>query len=85
LNMQHAIMVKQSSNQKIIKEILQKAKKLWLETSEFTREMLQTSDDKKVIELTAQKTFEEIELLWILLFGEKKVIDELTKDFSLYA
>jgi hypothetical protein len=28
LNMQHAIMVKQSSNQKIIKEILQKAKKL---------------------------------------------------------
>jgi hypothetical protein len=47
--------------------------------------MLQTSDDRKVLELTAKKNFEDIELLGILLFGEKKVIDELTKDFSLYS
>ena len=85
LNMQHAIMVKQSPNQKTIVESLQKAKKLGLETAEFTREMLQTSDDKKVIEVTAKKKFEDIELLWILLFGEKKTVDELTKDFPLYA
>ena len=83
--MQHAIMVKQSPNQKTIVEALQKAKKLGLETAEFTREMLQTSDDKKVIEVTAKKKFEDIELLWILLFGEKKTVDELTKDFPLYA
>ena len=47
--------------------------------------MLQTSDDKKVTELTAQKDFKDIEILGILLFGEKKAVDELTKTFPLYS
>lgn len=51
--------------------------------SEFTREMLVTTDDRKVIELTAGKRHQDIEYLGILLFGNKKVLDEMTKGFGL--
>jgi lysyl-tRNA synthetase, class II len=85
LNIQHAIMIKKSNNQKDIVDTIKKAKELGLEISEFTREMILTSDDKKVKDLTSSKKYEEIEYLWVLFFGNKKIVDTLTKDFELYS
>jgi lysyl-tRNA synthetase, class II len=85
LNIQHAIMIKKSNNQNDILESIKKARELWLEISEFTREMIITSDDKKVKEITANKKYEDIEYLWVLFFGNKKAVDSLTKDFELYS
>lgn len=84
LNIQHAIVIKESNNQKAIVDVIAEAKELWLEVSEFTREMLITSDDKKVAEMTSGKNFQDIEYLWALVFGSKKLVDGLTKDFTLY-
>ena len=85
LNIQHAIIIKKSDNQKAIVDVIMQAKELWLEVSEFTREMLITSDDKKVAEMTSGKNFQDIEYLWALVFGSKKLVDWLTKDFQLYS
>lgn len=52
--------------------------------TEFTREMLQTSDDTKVIQLTKQKNYIDIEYLGILIYGEKKQVESIIKDFELY-
>jgi hypothetical protein len=43
--------------------LVKKARELDLEVSEFTREMIITSDDKKVRDITFSKTYDEIELL----------------------
>jgi ribosomal protein S18 len=56
-------MIKKSNNQKDIVDTIKKAKELGLEISEFTREMILTSDDKKVKDLTSSKKYEEIEYL----------------------
>lgn len=63
LNIQHAIMIKEASNNSVIHTIAEKAHTEGLEVSEFTREMLGTTDDKKVIELTAKKEKNQIEYL----------------------
>lgn len=55
LNIQHAIMIRQTDTNEILKKTISEAKKNNLEVVEFTREMLQTSDDKKVRERTAEK------------------------------
>ncbi|GEM_PF-1877921 len=47
--------------------------------------MIETSDDKKVSSITASKTLEEVEYLGILIHGEKKQVEKLTKKFELYS
>jgi hypothetical protein len=47
--------------------------------------MLETSDDKIVQQNTQVKTLEQVEYLWILIFGEKKHVEKLTKEFELYS
>ncbi len=85
LNIQHAIMIKESSSNSMLHELLSKAKEAWVETTEFTQEMIATTDDAKVVSMTVDKTHAEIEYLWILLFGNKKTIDKLTWWFQLYS
>lgn len=84
LNIKHAIMIKETDNSWNLKELVKHAKNHDLEVSEFTREMLETSDDKIVWDKTSSKNYEDIEYLWVLVFWNKKEIDKLTKDFSLY-
>ena len=84
LNIQHAILIKSINSNKEIIELKKKARKLNLEISEFTQEMIDTTNDKKVIEMTKNKNLNEIKYLGILVFGDKKKVDEITKDFSLY-
>jgi len=46
--------------------------------------MIETSDDTLVGKQTSEKTFQEIEYLGVLVFGEKKQVDKITKDIPLY-
>lgn len=84
LNIKNAIMIKTAPSGKILWKLLEDAKKKELEIDEFTREMIETTSDKKVIEITASKNFEEIEYLGVLIYGAKDVVEDLTSDLKLY-
>ncbi len=83
LNIQHAIMIKQDSDD-WVRKLLDQAEEEWLHIACFTKEMLETTDDAKIIEITWLKRSEEIEYLWILIYGNKKVVERLTVDSALY-
>jgi len=84
LNIQDAIMIKSIDDRSAIDELLSEAKKQGITISEFTREMIETSDDKKVAEITKSKKYDDLEYLGVLLYGEKKQVERLTKQFPLY-
>ncbi|MFA6257863.1 MAG: lysine--tRNA ligase [Candidatus Paceibacterota bacterium] len=84
LNIKNAIMIKTAPSGKVLRELLEKAKKAELEVDEFIREMVETTSDKKIIEITASKNFDEIEHLGILIYGPKNIVEDLTSDFKLY-
>ncbi|MFZ2149687.1 MAG: lysine--tRNA ligase [Minisyncoccia bacterium] len=84
LNIKNAIMIKTAGSGKELKELLTKAKEKELEVDEFTREMIETTSDKKVVEMTAAKKFDDIEYLGVLVYGPKEVVEELTSGFKLY-
>jgi lysyl-tRNA synthetase, class II len=63
LNIQHAIMIKEAPSNQVLKSLLAHARDSDLVAVEFTREMLQTSDDKKVREITLSKKYDDIEIL----------------------
>ncbi len=84
LNIQHAILIK-SGNNTSLKELREKAKENDLHIAEFTREMLETTDDTKVKSITATKDLSDIEHLGLLVYGPKKVVEKLTKQFSLFS
>jgi lysyl-tRNA synthetase, class II len=82
LNIQHAIMIKDGDT-KSINHLLAESEKREIEHFVFTREMLETTDDKKVIAKTKQKKHNEIEYLGLLLFGNKKEVESITKELKL--
>lgn len=55
-----------------------------LTVTEFTREMLVTTDDKKVIAETKNKNSSEIEYLGVLVFGDRESVEQLTEKFPLF-
>ncbi|MEK6927013.1 MAG: lysine--tRNA ligase [Nanoarchaeota archaeon] len=85
LNIQHAIMIKESSNNQDLRELVTAAQKEGLEIAEFTREMISTTNDKKVIDVTSNKSYSDIEYLGVLIFGNKKKVDSLTNSFNLFS
>ena len=84
LNIQHAIMIKTAGSGNDLQKLADAARENKLEIAEFTREMIETTSDKKVIENTAQKKLDQIERLGVLVFGERAVVEKLTVDFELY-
>jgi predicted oxidoreductase (fatty acid repression mutant protein) len=84
MNIQHAIMIQQADTNVHLQKLYNLAKSEWLEVVPFTREMLETSDDRVVQKNILLKKIEEVEYLWILIFGDKKHVEKLTKDFPLY-
>ncbi len=84
LNIQHAIMLKSGSSSGELAELVRKAKEQGLEVSEFTREMIETTDDRKVMELTRGKNLSDVEYLGVLVFGKKSIAEALTKEFPLH-
>ncbi|MEI7709515.1 MAG: lysine--tRNA ligase [bacterium] len=85
LNIQHAIMIKITDSSDDLQALVADARKMELEVSEFTREMLQTTNDKKVSEQTSAKNLKDIEHLGVLIFGEKKKVEGLTESLKLYS
>jgi len=84
LNIKHAIMIKTAADSAALKDLVVAARKAGLEVSEFTREMITTTSDKKVIAETHAKNFADIEFLGVMVFGSKEQVDSLTKGFELY-
>ena len=84
LNIQHAIMIKEAKSNKEIIDLVNKAKDSGLEVSEFTREMIETTDDKKIIDITGKKKYKDVEYLGILVFGNKSSVENLTNKFKLF-
>ncbi len=83
LNIQHAIMMRPAEKNSDLIKVIKEARTQGLEIEEFTREMISTTNDKKVISMTLEKDFEDIERLGVLIFGPKSVVEEITKDFPL--
>jgi len=85
MNIQHAIMIKQAQTNTQLQELYRIAERWGLTVVPFTREMLESSDDKIVCKNTQTKNLEDVEYLWILIFGDKKHVEKLTKDLELYS
>jgi lysyl-tRNA synthetase class 2 len=85
LNIQHAIVIKSASSSQDMQKVLDEAKQQGLEVAAFTREMLETTDDKKVIANTKEKNKNEVEFLGVLIFGKKNSVDGLTKHLELFS
>lgn len=84
LNIQHAIMLKEGSDSDSLRELLTTAKAQGLQVAAFTREMIETTSDKKVIERTAKTKFSDIDFLGVLVFGPISEVEALTSGFPLY-
>ncbi|HEX7724616.1 MAG TPA: lysine--tRNA ligase [Candidatus Paceibacterota bacterium] len=84
LNIKHAIMIKTAGSNDALKKLISDARAAGLEISEFTREMITTTSDKKVIAETAGKKFADVEFLGVMVFGPKEQVDAVTKGFELY-
>ncbi len=83
LNIQHAILLKETESNSSLLDFIKISKENNFEIYVFTREMLNTTNDKKVESETKQKNLEDIEFLGVLVFGEKEKIDSLTKSFGM--
>jgi hypothetical protein len=85
LNIKNAIMIKKVDSSDKLKDIVRNAKEIeLLEVDEFTREMIETTNDKKVISITLSKDFKDIEYLGVLIYGPKNIVDNLTSDLEMY-
>ena len=85
LNIQHAIMIKDAMRSVELLELLRAASAEGLSVHAFTREMLETTNDKKVAAATAEKNLDEVEFLGVLVFGESSAVEALTNEFPLSA
>ena len=84
LNIKHAIMIKKADSSEAIWRLSDAAVAKGLEVAHFTREMIETTNDNKVLENTKAKNLEDIYLLGLLIFGPKSKVDELTAGLKLY-
>ncbi|MCX6723237.1 MAG: DUF2000 family protein, partial [Candidatus Staskawiczbacteria bacterium] len=84
LNIKDAIMIKETNNKSDLLELINIAKEKELEVVEFIRDMITTSDDKKIIEKTANTKWEDIDYLGVLVFGKKSVVEKMTDKFKLW-
>lgn len=85
LNVKNAIVIKTADSSSKLLSLAGLAKDEGLEIEYFTREMLETSNDKKVAEATGTKNAAEVEHLGLLIYGSKKKVEALTGEFDLFA
>lgn len=84
LNTKNAILIKTAVDSEAVRSLGDLASDAGFEIQYFTREMLETTNDKKIIEITANKNAADVEYLGILIYGPKKKLDEMTKGFEFY-
>jgi len=85
LNIQHPIIIKSAGSSEELIGVSKEAKKLGLDVAEFTKDMIETNEDKKVIAWTKEKSINDIDFFGVLVFGNKSVVEKLTQKFKLYA
>ncbi len=78
-------MLKESGEEGDLKSLFEAAKQRGLQVEVFTREMIEITSDRKVIDRTAAKNLDDIEFLGVLVFGPSSVVEELTREFPLYS
>jgi lysyl-tRNA synthetase class 2 len=83
MNIQHAIMLKTTQSGADLIQLKKAAEAQKLVVTCFTKDMRESSNDEKVKAAQEVKTQQEIEFLGVLVFGEKKQVEELTKQFPL--
>ena len=77
-------MLKVSDNSEEISKLSNVAKENGFEVEDFIREMIETTNDKKIFDSVASKNSSDVEYLGTLIYGSKKKVEELTKNFELY-
>lgn len=85
MNIGHAIVMKKVSSRADLLTIKRKADKLDLIVTAFTDEMAASANDFKVREVQEAKQAQDIGFLGILIFGEKDVVESLTKAYALFS
>lgn len=83
LNIQHAIMIKSAARGSDLAKLLSAARDKGLSVHAFTRDMLETTNDRKVKEATAEKNLGDVEFLGVLVFGDSDLVSSLTDQFPL--
>lgn len=73
-----------SGHHHLLKKLLPVVKDEGLLHIAFTKEMIETSDDKKLEAMLKTKTSKELDILGIGLFGTKEQLDKVTQDFKLW-
>lgn len=84
LNIQHAVMIKTARTLEELRSLMRAATHSDVTVTPFTREMLETTNDKKVAAVSIQKAETEIEYLGVLVFGRKDTVDNLTREYPLH-
>ncbi|GAB4146222.1 MAG: hypothetical protein OHK0017_06480 [Patescibacteria group bacterium] len=83
LSIPHAITMRQTTEHQNLIDLMQNAAKAGLLVVPFTQEMRDGKSQAEDIQLISQKPFDDIRFLGILVFGDKKKVENLTKDFKL--
>lgn len=83
MNIQHAIMMKETDNAKNLLNLKHSAEEAGLQVTCFTQEMRDSTNDQKVKTIQESKSSSEINWLGVLIFGPKKQVEEITKPFAL--
>ncbi len=83
-NAQYAI-VTLTGKQSKLRQLWESAKQdPSLELLVYTPEMIETTDDQQLAKNISEKESGEISILGVGVFGDKKVVEQLTKSFSLF-
>jgi lysyl-tRNA synthetase, class II len=82
-NSQYAIII-MTANPGQMHNLMERVRSEGLLYHGFIREMIETTDDQKIVEILSDKTDEEIEYLGIGFYGSNEKLKELTKKFSLF-
>ncbi len=85
LNIKNAIIIKIANTSEKIQELIMQAKKAELEVDEFIREMIETTNDKKITDITASKNLKDVEHLGVLIYGPKSIVEKLTSNLEKYS
>lgn len=83
MNIQHAIIMKETKDQADLLKLKRTAEQKGFHVACFTKEMRDSTNDKKVKAAQEAKTAKEIKFLGVLIFGKIEEVKELTKDFPL--
>ena len=82
-NSQYPILIKRADHKELHK-LLRKAKEAHIRVHVFIREMIETTNDQKIVESLKGKSIDEVDIYGVALFGDNDAVNALTKHFQLW-